>query len=119
MATKKIHLFRQSAAEAGTPKDYYINPSEKLMSRASERSAVEHEDCIEVILNRKALGDNIVIKRYDNQAVIDRENKINQFCYIFNTVFLDTNGMKSEFKDDIAKIYHMKIKVEENNKKMN
>ncbi|KAI3960267.1 hypothetical protein MKW98_016991 [Papaver atlanticum] len=67
MASRKIHLFRQSAVEAGTPGDYYINPSEKLMTKTSDGSVVEHEDYIETIFNMAAFkgpGELVCGKKY-------------------------------------------------------
>ncbi|KAI3960226.1 hypothetical protein MKW98_016950 [Papaver atlanticum] len=57
MASNKIHIFRKSAMEAGTPGKYYINPSEKLMSKASDWKVLEHEDAIEMIFNQDAFGE--------------------------------------------------------------
>ncbi|RZC62474.1 hypothetical protein C5167_024227 [Papaver somniferum] len=53
----KIHIFRQLAMKAGTPGKYYINPSPKLMSGASQWRVVEHEDGIETIFNKGAFDD--------------------------------------------------------------
>ncbi|RZC68953.1 hypothetical protein C5167_034433 [Papaver somniferum] len=76
MASKKIHLFRQSAVKAGTSGRYYINPSEKLMSRTSEWGVVEREDGIELIFNESVFGDIPFFgKIYNNQAIGDAENK--------------------------------------------
>ncbi|KAI3847860.1 hypothetical protein MKX03_003010 [Papaver bracteatum] len=69
MASKKIHLLRQSAVEAGTPGDYYINPSEKLMTKTGDWSVVEHEDYIETIFNMAAFkgpGELVCTKIYKN-----------------------------------------------------
>ncbi|KAI3917277.1 hypothetical protein MKX01_000054 [Papaver californicum] len=106
MTSRKIHLFRKSAAEAGIPCNYYLNPSEKLMSRASEWSAVEHEDCVETIFNFNipAFKDaNVYVKRYNNQAVDGH----------LNTDFLNLKDIKAEMKNGISKTYYPKIKGEE------
>ncbi|KAI3960236.1 hypothetical protein MKW98_016960 [Papaver atlanticum] len=117
MASIKIHLFRQSAVEAGTPGDYYINPSEKLMSVASEWRAVEHEDAIELIFDENAsMGFPIFIRFSDTQAIGDSENKEDVYSYIVNTDFLDVNKMDGEFRDGVTKIYIPKIKAEGNDK---
>ncbi|MCL7024724.1 hypothetical protein MKW94_022519 [Papaver nudicaule] len=115
----KIHLFRKSAMEAGTPGKYYINPSEKLMSKAPDWTAVEHEDYIETRTNRAAFNKDIIVfmKRYCNQAVDDCENKDDEFSYILNMDFLNVMEMKAEMKDGITKLYYPKIKGEENKKK--
>ncbi|MCL7039931.1 hypothetical protein MKW94_006994 [Papaver nudicaule] len=116
MASKKIHLFRQSAVEAGTPGRYYLNPSEKLMSKAPDWSAVEHEDCIETRTNRAAFKDiPIAGKRYNSQAYGDSENKDDDYSYIMNTDFLDINRIKAEMKDGVSRNFIPKIKIEENN----
>ncbi|KAI3960266.1 hypothetical protein MKW98_016990 [Papaver atlanticum] len=68
MASKKIHLFRQSAVKAGTPGDYYMNLSERLMAKTSGWSAVEHEDYIETIFDMNAFnlkeGEIVYAKGY-------------------------------------------------------
>ncbi|MCL7039192.1 hypothetical protein MKW94_015476 [Papaver nudicaule] len=118
MASKKIHLFRQSAVEAGTPGRYYLNPSEKLMSKTPDWSAVEHEDCIETRTNRAALKDiPIAGKRYNNQVYGDSENKDDDYSYIMNTDFLYVNRIKAEMKDGVSRNFIPKIKIEENKKK--
>ncbi|KAI3917275.1 hypothetical protein MKX01_000052 [Papaver californicum] len=85
MASNKIHLLRQSAMEAGTPGKYYISPSEKLMSKASEWSVVEHEDYVET--------------RFSMAFVKDCENKDDDFSYIVNTDFLNLKEINGEIKD--------------------
>ncbi|KAI3960234.1 hypothetical protein MKW98_016958 [Papaver atlanticum] len=114
----KIHIFRKSAMEAGNPGKYYINPSEKLMSVASKWRVIEHEDCVEVIFNRAALEDAypIIIRRYNNQAIGDSENKDDDYSFIVNTDFLNLKEADSEMKDDVSKIYFPKIKGEDNKK---
>ncbi|MCL7039911.1 hypothetical protein MKW94_016737 [Papaver nudicaule] len=112
MASSKIHLFRKSAMEAGTPGRYYINPSEKLISKAPHWSAVEHEDCIEVRSNRAAFKDIIIfVKTYNNQAIGDSDNKDDNYNFILNTDFLDVKEVKDEFKDGITKLYIPKKKL--------
>ncbi|KAI3953090.1 hypothetical protein MKW98_020285 [Papaver atlanticum] len=120
MASKKIHLFRQSAVEAGNPGDYYINPSEKLMTKTSDWSAVEHEDYIETIFNMAAFkgpGELVYGKRYKNQAIGDSVNKDDNCGYILNSDFIDFNGIDGEIKDGLTKMYYPKIKLGEENKK--
>ncbi|KAI3865167.1 hypothetical protein MKX03_016107 [Papaver bracteatum] len=117
MASNKIHIFRKSAMEAGTPGKYYINPSPKLMSKASDWKVVEHEDAIEMIFNQDAFGNNpIAGKFYNCQAIGDSENKDDDYSYIVNTDFLNFKEADGEFKNGIAKIYFPKIKAEDNKK---
>ncbi|KAI3960230.1 hypothetical protein MKW98_016954 [Papaver atlanticum] len=119
MASKKIHLFRQSAVKAGTPGRYYINPSEKLMSRTSEWGVVEREDGIELIFNESVFGDIPFFgKIYYNQAIGDAEKKDDDYSYIMNTDFLDVKKMICEIRDGVSKFHVPKIKVEENKKKV-
>ncbi|MCL7024725.1 hypothetical protein MKW94_022520 [Papaver nudicaule] len=119
MASKKIHLFRQSAVEAGTPGRYYLNPSEKLMNKAPDWTAVEHEDRIEMRTNRAAFKDiPIAGQVYCNQAYGDCENKDDYYSYVMNTDFLDVKGIFAETKDGVTKTYISKIRIEED-KKMN
>ncbi|KAI3960227.1 hypothetical protein MKW98_016951 [Papaver atlanticum] len=115
MASNKIHIFRQSAMEAGTPGKYYINPSPKLMSRASEWKVVEHEDAIETIFNKGAFVP-LGIKMYKNQAYGDCENEDDDYSFIVNTDFLDVKKIDAEKKDDVTVFYFPKIKVEDNKK---
>ncbi|MCL7040484.1 hypothetical protein MKW94_004062 [Papaver nudicaule] len=118
MASKKIHLFRQLAVEAGSPGDYYINPSEKLMSRTSEWSAVEHEDCIEITFNKDGFKDtNVYLRGYINKTIFDCENKMDEFNLIVNTDLLDHKGVKMEVKDGVQKWYIPKFRGDENKKK--
>ncbi|RZC62476.1 hypothetical protein C5167_024228 [Papaver somniferum] len=119
MATNKIHLLRQSAMEAGDPGKYYINPSEKLMSKASDWKIVEHEDSIELIFDDAAFGDIPVFGRiYNYQAIGDSENKDDEYGYIMNTDYLHARKVDGEQKDGFTKFYIPKIKVEENKKKV-
>ncbi|KAI3865163.1 hypothetical protein MKX03_016103 [Papaver bracteatum] len=116
MASNKIHHLRQSAMEAGNPGKYYINPSEKLMSKASDWKVVENEDGIELILNEAAFKCVLVFgKRYNNQAIGDSENKEDECSFIMNTDYLDARKIDYELMGDISKFYIPKIKVEENN----
>ncbi|RZC68952.1 hypothetical protein C5167_034434 [Papaver somniferum] len=120
MASRKIHLFRKSAVKAGTPGDYYINPSEKLMTKTPDWSAVEHEDYIETTFNMAAFkgpGEFVCFRKYNNQAVGDSVNKAEDCSYILNSDFIDFNGMDGEVKDGLHKMYFPKIKVEDNKKK--
>ncbi|KAI3865162.1 hypothetical protein MKX03_016102 [Papaver bracteatum] len=107
----KIHIFRKSAMEAGNPGKYYINPSQKLMSKASEWRVIEHEDGIELIFNLDAFGDSTIFgKRYNYQAIGDCENKDDYYSYIVNTDFLNDKEANREIKDGFSKIYYPKIK---------
>ncbi|KAI3960268.1 hypothetical protein MKW98_016992 [Papaver atlanticum] len=120
MASKKIHLFRQSA---GNPGKYYINPSEKLMSMASEWRVVEHEDGIEMIFNRAAFKGIVIFGTYyNNQAIGDSENMDDDYRvygYIMNTDFLDVKKIKCEVQDVVTETYIPKIKGDEITKKKN
>ncbi|RZC68950.1 hypothetical protein C5167_032027 [Papaver somniferum] len=119
MASNKIHHLRQSAMEAGDPGKYYINPSEKLMSKASGWRVVEYEDSIEVIFDDAALGKSPVFARcYNYQAIGDSVNKDDEFGFIMNTDYLDARKLNIEMKDGFTKFYVPKIKVEENKKKV-
>ncbi|KAI3960219.1 hypothetical protein MKW98_016943 [Papaver atlanticum] len=108
----KIRIFRQSAMEAGTPGKYHINPSPKLMSRASHWRVVEHEDGVELTFNEGAFDDVLLFKIYYNQVVGDCENKDDDFSYIVNTDFLNHREVKAEIKDDKSTYYFPKIKCE-------
>ncbi|MCL7040938.1 hypothetical protein MKW94_007822 [Papaver nudicaule] len=57
----KIHIFKKSAIEAGTPELYYLNPSENLMKMASGWSVVEHEDFLSLTIHVEAFGQCISI----------------------------------------------------------
>ncbi|KAI3865166.1 hypothetical protein MKX03_016106 [Papaver bracteatum] len=115
MAYNKIHHLRQSAMEAGDPGKYYINPSEKLMSIASEWRVVEHEDSIEFIINKGASGGNPIAGRfYYDQAADDSENEDDYYSFFINSDFLKFKETTAEFKDDFLIFYIPKIKVEEN-----
>ncbi|KAI3855489.1 hypothetical protein MKX03_004346 [Papaver bracteatum] len=110
----KIYIFRKSAIEAGNPGKYYINPSEKLMSMASEWKVVEHEDGIGIIFNRAAFKDIVIYgKYYNNQAIGDSENMDDDCSYIMNTDFLDIKKIKCEIKDVVTETYIPKIKGDE------
>ncbi|KAI3855491.1 hypothetical protein MKX03_004348 [Papaver bracteatum] len=105
--------------EAGTPGDYYINPSKKLMSKASDWKAVEHEDHVETRTNMAAFDTNnsVFMKRYNNQAVDGHiQNEDEYFSYIVNSDFLNLKEMRGEVKDGIAICYYPKIKVVEKKK---
>ncbi|KAI3865164.1 hypothetical protein MKX03_016104 [Papaver bracteatum] len=108
----KIHIFRQSAMEAGTPGKYYINPSPKLMSRASYWRVVEHEDGVELTFNKGAFDGVLYVKGYYNQAVGDCENKDDDFSYIVNTDYLNHREVKAEKKDGTSVYYFPKFKCE-------
>ncbi|RZC62480.1 hypothetical protein C5167_024249 [Papaver somniferum] len=101
MASRKNHLFTLQAisCESWNPGDYYINPSEKLMTKTSDWSVVEHEDYIETIFNMAAF-------------------KAGDCSYILNSDFIDFKGKDGEFKDGLHKMYFPKIKVEDNKKKI-
>ncbi|KAI3917276.1 hypothetical protein MKX01_000053 [Papaver californicum] len=115
--SSKIHIFRKSAMEAGTPGKYYINPSEKLMSLASEWKVVEHEDAIETIFNKATFEDlHLRVKRYKNQAYGDCENMDDDYSFIVNTDYLNIKEMNGEVKGGVTVFYIPKIKVEENKK---
>ncbi|RZC62473.1 hypothetical protein C5167_024225 [Papaver somniferum] len=115
MASNKIHPLRQSAMEAGNPGKYYINPSEKLISKASHWKFVEHEDGIELIFNEAAFEGVLLFgKRYNNQAIGDYENKDDECSFIMNTDYLDARKIDYELMGDISKFYIPKIKVGEN-----
>ncbi|KAI3960225.1 hypothetical protein MKW98_016949 [Papaver atlanticum] len=104
--------------EAGTPGKYYINPSPKLMSKASEWRVVEHEDSVEMIFNKGAFGDNPIAGRfYYDQATGDSENKDDYYSFFVNSDFLNFKEVTCEFKDDFMIFYIPKIKVEDNKKK--
>ncbi|KAI3960224.1 hypothetical protein MKW98_016948 [Papaver atlanticum] len=104
--------------KAGTPGKYHINPSPKLMSRASQWRVVEHDDGIETIFYKGAFDDvTIYIKGYYNQAVGDCENKDDDYSYIVNTDYLNHREAKAEKKDGNPVFYFPKIKSEDNNKK--
>ncbi|RZC62479.1 hypothetical protein C5167_024248 [Papaver somniferum] len=121
MASRKIHLFRQSAVKAGTPKDYYMNPSERLMAKKSGWSVVEHEDYIETIFDMSAFnykeGEIIYAKGYNCQAIGDSVNKDDDCGYIMNSDFIDLKGIDGEMKDGLTKTYFPKIKREDTKKK--
>ncbi|RZC62484.1 hypothetical protein C5167_024231 [Papaver somniferum] len=107
----KIHMFRQSAMEAGNPGKYYINPSEKLMSKVSDWEVVEHEDAIEMIFYRAGFkGIPILGKIYYDQAIGDCENKDDECSYIMNTDYLDGKKLNGEVTDGFYKVYIPKIK---------
>ncbi|KAI3855508.1 hypothetical protein MKX03_004365 [Papaver bracteatum] len=111
----KIHIFRQSAMEVGNPGKYYINPSPKLMSRASHWTVVQHEDGVELTFNKGAFDDVLIFKIYYNKAVGDCENKDYDFSYtikIVNTDFLNHMELKAEMKDGTTVYYFPKIKCD-------
>ncbi|KAI3876757.1 hypothetical protein MKX03_037424 [Papaver bracteatum] len=71
--------------EDGTPGDYYINPSEKLMTKTSDWSVVEHEDYIEMIFNMssfKGAHESVCFRKYINQATGDSIKKDDDCSYI-------------------------------------
>ncbi|MCL7046098.1 hypothetical protein MKW94_029569 [Papaver nudicaule] len=106
MASCRVHLFKKYAVAAGTPRDYYINPSEMLMSRASEWSAVEHEDCIELAFPK---GFSVLARGYIDTYIYDSENKMDFLDYIMNTDFLTQKGVKAEMRDGVFRTYYPKI----------
>ncbi|RZC78281.1 hypothetical protein C5167_002547 [Papaver somniferum] len=73
----KIHLFKKSAIEAGTPEKYYLNPSDNLWKVASEWNVVEHEDFLSLTIHSFGLGDSI-ITMFDGKFInmeVQKENK--------------------------------------------
>ncbi|KAI3855482.1 hypothetical protein MKX03_004339 [Papaver bracteatum] len=117
MASNKIHHLRQSAMEYGTPGKYYINPSPKLMSNASDWKVIEHEDAIEMIFNQDAFVNIPIAGRfYYDQATGDSENKDDYYSFFVNSDFLNFKEVTAEFKDDFLKFYLPKIKCEDNKK---
>ncbi|MCL7021978.1 hypothetical protein MKW94_000581 [Papaver nudicaule] len=58
----KIHLFKKSAIEAGTPEKYYLNPSENLMKiAASAWRVVEHEDFLTLTIDSDGFGGFVTV----------------------------------------------------------
>ncbi|KAI3894466.1 hypothetical protein MKX03_013797 [Papaver bracteatum] len=76
-SSSKIHLYKKSAIEAGTPEDYYLDPSDNLMEIASMWSVVEHEDVLVLSINTVLIGDLVFIKAGENiiTITVDVENK--------------------------------------------
>ncbi|KAI3997304.1 hypothetical protein MKX01_009148 [Papaver californicum] len=77
MASSKIHLFKKSAIEAGTPEKYYLNPSENLFKIVSEWNVVEHENLLILTIVMDGFGDE-VMTRMDGKFInieVTRENK--------------------------------------------
>ncbi|KAI3865169.1 hypothetical protein MKX03_016109 [Papaver bracteatum] len=120
MASNKIHHLIQSTMEAGDPGKYYINPSEKLMRKASGWRVLEHEDSIEVIFDDDVFGKIPVAARcYNYQAIGDYVNKYDEFGFIMKTDYLDAKKLYIEMKEGFSKFYVPKLKVEENKNKKN
>ncbi|RZC78292.1 hypothetical protein C5167_002498 [Papaver somniferum] len=78
-SSPKIHLFKKSAIEAGTPEDYYLDPSDNLMKIAFMWSVVEHEDDLVLSINMVLIGDLVFIEVDGEKNIInievDVENK--------------------------------------------
>ncbi|KAI3836924.1 hypothetical protein MKW98_005257, partial [Papaver atlanticum] len=53
----KIHLFKKSAIEAGTPEKYYLNPSENLWKMTSAWNVVEHKDILTLNIHMTGFGN--------------------------------------------------------------
>ncbi|XP_026382715.1 uncharacterized protein LOC113277977 [Papaver somniferum] len=108
----KIHIFRKSAMEAGTPEKYYINPSEKLMSMVPDWRVVEHENAIELISNRVVYKGALIFGRiYNNQAIHDSENKYDDYSYIMNTDFLMLRNWSGRLKMALQRLTFLKSKL--------
>ncbi|KAI3833575.1 hypothetical protein MKX03_004472 [Papaver bracteatum] len=72
-----IHLFKKSATEAGTPEDFYLDPSDNLMKITSMWSVVEQEDVLVLSINTALIGDLVFIMAKENiiTITVDVENK--------------------------------------------
>ncbi|MCL7035795.1 hypothetical protein MKW94_018931 [Papaver nudicaule] len=73
----KIHLFKKAAIEAGTPENYYLNPSDNLMKIASEWRAIEYEYFLTLTIHTDGFGD-LVCVRFGEKSIdieVKEENK--------------------------------------------
>ncbi|KAI3944833.1 hypothetical protein MKW92_002200, partial [Papaver armeniacum] len=63
--------------EAGTPEDYYLDPSDNLMKIAFMWSVVEQEDVLVLSINTALIGDLVFIRAKENivNIQVDVENK--------------------------------------------
>ncbi|KAI3833563.1 hypothetical protein MKX03_004460 [Papaver bracteatum] len=76
-SSSKIHIFRKSAIEAGTPEKYYLNPSENLWKITSAWDVVELEDVLVLTMDSFGIGDLVMTMmdgKFINTKVL-RENK--------------------------------------------
>ncbi|RZC90786.1 hypothetical protein C5167_028617 [Papaver somniferum] len=79
-SSPKIHLFKKSAIGAGTPENYYLDPSDNLMKIRSAWSVVEHKDFFVLSVDLFAIGDLVLFgpeaEEYEFQIAVVLENKI-------------------------------------------
>ncbi|RZC78284.1 hypothetical protein C5167_002509 [Papaver somniferum] len=109
-ASPKIHLFKKSAIEAGTPELYYLNPSENLWKITSMWRVVEHEDLLFLTLDLKAIGD-LVSVHMDGKFInieVKKENKENGAAR-----FHHKDGMKKFSIEMNPHFLHLGIKVDD------
>ncbi|RZC78287.1 hypothetical protein C5167_002508 [Papaver somniferum] len=77
-SSSKIHLFKKSAIKAGTPENYYLDPSDNLMKITSVWRVFEHEDVLELSVDCLSIGDLVLLgpqpEKNEIQIVVDLEN---------------------------------------------
>lgn len=129
MASSKIHLFKKLAIAAGSPNNYYLNPLENLWKIASNWSAVEHEDVINLTFHMGAFGDpiylsvkqskfiniNVGIDAYKMPDGYADKNGMRNFSIELNANFLKL-GIKGDYTkgpESIARMYISKLNAEE------
>ncbi|RZC78285.1 hypothetical protein C5167_002513 [Papaver somniferum] len=101
MASQKIHLFKKSAIEDGTPELYYLNPSDNLWKIASEWRVVEYEDILVLTMHMIGIGDlvsvlmdgkfmNIEVEKENKEKAARFQHKdgMKNFCIEMNPHFL-------------------------------
>ncbi|RZC78291.1 hypothetical protein C5167_002499 [Papaver somniferum] len=74
-SSSKIHLLKKIAIEAGTPEDYYLNPSDNLWKMVSEWNVVEHEDVLVLSADLLGFGDLVYVDIQDGFINIDVETE--------------------------------------------
>ncbi|MCL7021505.1 hypothetical protein MKW94_015052 [Papaver nudicaule] len=106
----KIHIFKKSAIEAGTPENYYLNPSDNLMKIASEWRVIEHEDFLTLTINHHGFGNLIFITFPENSfnievkvenketgaARFDHQDGMKKFSIEMNPKFLESRIQRDE-----------------------
>ncbi|KAI3855629.1 hypothetical protein MKW92_007540, partial [Papaver armeniacum] len=116
--------------EAGTPEDYYLDPSDNLMKITSDWSVVEHEDVLELTFNMFGIGERVfvVAKQHIIYIVVDVEDKetgaarfehkdgMKNFSIEMNPKFLNfriKNESWKMSKNGIGKLFVNKFKLKE------
>ncbi|RZC90785.1 hypothetical protein C5167_028618 [Papaver somniferum] len=139
-SSSKIHLFKKSAIKAGTPEDYYLDPSDNLMKITSAWRVVEHEDVLEFSVDCLSIGDLVLLgtqpEKNEIQIVVALENmeraarfyhkdgmknfsiKMNlKFLNVYGKVDDGTNSVRSESTTRLF-IKKLKLKKESSAERM-